>query len=389
MRTSAKSTGPAATLPGADPAAPARDAFAEVLAVSAVAVLVALHWLRALSVDGAAPVAADATTITLTAPLAFAAAGAHAAAGSPAAGASGGWHDGSGRRRLLGQARRLIVVAVPFAAVALPVVDGAGRLLWAPAALLLTAAMAPALRQLHRRWRGLEIVGLAAVAVAVDVVRFGTVARFGETAGQLGETAGRFADTLGGIGVLAGWVVAHQAGMLAGSGGLDRLRTRAALGLAVAGGAAVAVTLAVGALAASDRAVSPVPSAGLLLAATAGLVGLALAARPLIRRWAAPFTVRRGLTWLSRRLPAVYLWHLPAAVAVAGVSTRLGYRPPPPFSAAWYDDAPWRLLAAGVVLAALVHVTGRIERLAVGTTPLPSHQVTGSSTLTATGKVEA
>ncbi|TDE02189.1 hypothetical protein [Jiangella asiatica] len=330
-----------------------RDGFADVVGVAAAAMLVAVHWLGPQPAGSGTVAAAGPVAIVLTAPLAFVS----AAAGRTAT-----------VRRLSEQARGLAALVVPFAAIALPLIEGAARLLWLPAALLLVTSMAPALRRLHRRWRGVEVVGLAGVAAAADVVGLGVEGYGGEV--------------VGGFGVLAAWVAAYQAGVLIAAGRQDRVRPSAALGLAAAGGCVVAVTLVLGALAGTDHT-TDLPSAALVLAATAAQVGLALAVRPLIRRWAAPVTVGGGLAWVARRLPAVQLWHLPAAAAVAGAAGRLGTG----------DDLGARLVATATVLAVLVQVAGRIERVvagtAVGTTPRRSHRLTGSSTLAATGKVEA
>ncbi|WP_116952367.1 hypothetical protein [Jiangella endophytica] len=322
-------------------APPAR--FATVLGLAAVALVVALHWVLPVTDPQSGRVtAASAAAVVLAAPLALLAAGI----------------AGSGGLPLLARA------AVPFAVVAVPLIDGAARLLWLPAALAVLTTARPALVRLHARGRGAELAATAAAAMLADLAGSPVAV------------------------VAAVWLAAYQTGVLVRAGTLDRLRPGHALTVAAAGatvGAAGVLAAALGGSGWGGGGAGPVPSATVLLGCTAAQLGLALAARPLLDRWTAGAPVTAGLAWLGPRLVAVYLWQLPAVALVAAVAVRVaGYAPPTAFDARWRSDLPWWLLCAAVALTTAVHLIGR-----VGTAPPRTHRVTGSSTLQSHGRLEA
>ncbi|WP_169792064.1 hypothetical protein [Jiangella muralis] len=317
-------------------APPAR--FATVLGLAAVAFVVALHWVLPVTDPQSGRVTtATAAALVLAAPLALFAAGI-AGCGGPAS---------------------LARAALPFAVVAVPLIDGAARLLWLPAALAALTVLRPALVRLHARWRGAELAATASAAVL---------------AGLTGSPVAV---------VAAVWLAAYQTGLLVRAGALDRLRPRHALMVAAAGATVGACGLVLAAL--PDAAAGPVPSATVLLGCTAAQLGLALAARPPIDRWTAGAPVAGGLAWLAPRLVTVHLWQLPAVALVAAVAVRVaGYDPPVTFDPRWRSDLPWWLLSCAVALALAVRLIGR-----VGTALPRTHRVSGSSTLQAHGRLEA
>lgn len=321
-------------------AAPAR--FATVLGLAAVALVVTLHWVLPVTDPATGRVTtATAAAVVLAAPLALLAAGIAGVGGLPA----------------------IVRPALPFAVVALPLIDGAARLLWLPCALALLNVARPALVRLHARWRGLELVATAAVAVLAD-------------------PAGWWVLT-----VAACWLAAYQTGVLVRAGTVDRLRPAHGLVVSMAGVTVGACGLLLVALAGSAgwTQAERTPSAAVLLGFTTAQLGLALAARPLIDRWTAGAPVAGGLAWLAPRLMTGYLWHLPAVALVAVIAVRVaGYAPPVTYGEQWRSDLPWWLLSAAVVLATVVHLIGR-----VGTALPRTHGLTGSSTLQAHGRLEA
>jgi len=57
-----------------------------------------------------------------------------------------------------------------------------------------------------------------------------------------------------------------------------------------------------------------------LLTLGVGQIGLALALEPFLLRLAARRRIASALAWASQRTMSIYLWHMPALAAVAGVT---------------------------------------------------------------------
>lgn len=408
------SAAPAAATPGRTSPATAstgryRDQFIDVLRVAAIVAVVAQHWLmpvlsydngrlsagNALTTDGAWAI----TWISQVMPLVFFAGGAAAAMSLRRRYVRLGQGPATSSAWLADRVRRLSLPVLPLAAVWLPlphlltglgvpvqpVAAGAhvaGQLLWFLAAyVLVTSLTAPALRA-HDRWRGAEMVILAAGAVAVDVVRF-TVA---------GGAGGTSADVLGYLNVVFVWAAIYQAGIMYASGGLDRLRGRTAWLTAAAGYGAAALMVAFGPYPPSMIGMPGAPMSNMnpptavLLAIAVGQLGLALALRRGIERWASSAPVAHAVTVLSRRLMTIYVWHTPALVAVAGVAVvGLGIDTPAPFSEPWREQMGWWLLSLFAVLAVLTQVFGRYERSPSPTAHARPGRVVAASTLVGLG----
>lgn len=267
--------------------------------------------------------------------------------------------------------RRLALPVVPLLAVWLPLphlllaagvpagpVDTAshlaGELLWFLALYVLVTAMTPALVALHRRWRGLEVLALAGGAVAVDVLRFAV----------LGGV-----DAVGYANIVFVWVTAYQAGIAYAAGSVRWARGARALAVAGAGLAGTALAVAAGPYSSSMIGMPGAPMSNMnpptavLLAVAMLQLGLALALRPHIERWAAGPPVAHAIDWLSARPMTIYLWHVSALIAVAGVTVvGLGWSTPELLSAEWRREMPAWIAAVTFTLLGLVRLFDRFER---------------------------
>ncbi|GAA5065830.1 hypothetical protein HNP84_001261 [Thermocatellispora tengchongensis] len=345
-----------------------RDVFVDALRLFGMALVILQHWsMPVLSfADGrivtgnalAAPGVFAVTWISQVMPLVFFAGGAANAIGLRA---RGGAYLEAGPVWLAQRLRRLawpvlalgaVWVPLPHALLALglpeqPVEVGArltGQLLWFLAAYLIAVALSPVLLRAHERYGARVPAVLAAGAVAVDLLRFGTGLEW-----------------LGYLNVACVWLAVHQIGFLYADGRITRPL------LLVAGGYGAALLLvAAGPYPGSMIGLPGAPVSNMapptlaLLAVGIGQIGLALLLRPLIvrARW-----LRPALGWAGPRIMTAYLWHMPALVAVAGVVVvGLGVSTPEPGGAAWAALWPLWLGLLGLVLWPLLRGLARFER---------------------------
>jgi peptidoglycan/LPS O-acetylase OafA/YrhL len=224
--------------------------------------------------------------------------------------------------------------------------------LWFLAVYLVVVLVAPVTYRLHRRF------GWAVPAVAVGLVAVGDLARFGYAPQVLG-----WANTL------IGWLAIHQVGYAWRDGRLPRRRA-VAVGLFIGGLGAAVLATTVGPYPVSmvdvpgERVHNMSPPTLALLALAAAQIGLVLLVHQPLDRW-----LRRSRrAWqavvaTNAVIMTVFLWHVTAAVIVAGVLGLLGWLPTPPVgSAAWFAwRIPWLLLVS-VALVGLVAVFGRVEQ---------------------------
>lgn len=357
------------------PAAPApRDRFIDVLRVFGMVLVVVQHWTMPvlsyaqgrLTTGNALAAIPYVTWISQVMPLVFFAGGAANAisfrsavrrAGGPRA------RSGAAREWTARRVRRLAWPVVPLAVVWLPLphllvalgvpaqpVEVAartvGQLLWFLAVYLLAVVATP---HLLRMRTGVVLPVLAGGAVLMDVVRFSGL----EAAGYLN--------------VAFVWLAVHQVGFRYAEGGLEWLTGRRAAGLAVAGFAMVAALVATGPYPASMIGMpgmisNMAPPSACLLALFAGQLGLAMLLRPAVNALAARPRAEAVLGALAPRMMTVYLWHMTALVAVAGVATvGLGLTTPQAGSAAWWSAVPLWLAVLALVLVALTAMLGRFE----------------------------
>ncbi|MEU8173563.1 acyltransferase [Microbispora hainanensis] len=366
--------------PARAPAAPApRDRFIDVLRVFGMVLVVVQHWTMPvlsyaqgrLTTGNALAAIPYVTWISQVMPLVFFAGGAANAISFRSAARRAGTYARSGvaREWTARRVRRLAWPVVPLAVVWLPLphlltalgvpaqpVDVAartvGQLLWFLAVYLLAVVATP---HLLRMRTGVVLPVLAGGAVLTDVVRFSGL----EAAGYLN--------------VAFVWLAVHQVGFRYAEGGLEWLRGRRAAGLAVAGFAMVAALVATGPYPSSMIGMpgmisNMAPPSACLLALFAGQLGLAMLLRPAINALAARPRAEAVLTALAPRMMTVYLWHMTALVAVAGVAViGFGLTPPHAGPAAWWSAAPLCLAALALVLVALTALLGRFENPAGAT----------------------
>ncbi|WP_129670260.1 acyltransferase family protein [Phytoactinopolyspora endophytica] len=364
---------PAISAPVSAISAP-RDRFVDVLRISAILVVVVQHWLMpSLSYDDetlitgntlATPGAWIVTWVSQAMALVFFAGGATAMYGMRARAGTdqSPW--------LVDRLRRLVWPAVPLVALWVPLphlllavgmpaqpVDIAsrlaGRLLWFLALYVLITALTPALVRLHRRCRGTEVAAMAGAAIVVDVVRFGALDG---------------AEPVGYLNVLFVWAAVYQLGIAYASGSLRWAHGRRAWCLSAVGLAATALAVALGPYPSSmiGMPAEPVsnmnPPTAVLLAVAAFQLGLVLACRPVIERWAENRPVARGLDYLSARLMTVYVWHIPALIVVTGIGVvGYGWSTPDVLSSEWRSAVPIWLATLTLVLSVFVRLFSHVE----------------------------
>lgn len=379
------------TLTAARPAPPTvRDPFIDVLRVGAILVVVLGHWIMPVfAFDHGRLVAGNVlatpgwwlmTWFAQVMPVFFVAGGAANCLSYTAALRRGR----TTRDWLAVRVRRLVTPAVPLLAVWLVVpsvlrdlgVPGqavglaagvVGQLLWFLAVYLVTVAATPVMVVAARRW-GLAVPAvLGAAAFGVDMLRFHGV----PLVGYLNE-------------VLV-WLAVQQWGIAYATGRFDRLTRRGAVVLGVAGIIATVLLVRCGPYPVSmvgipgQAASNMAPATVCLLTLGVGQLGFLLALRDRLVR-----SAHRVLFALGSRCMTIYLWHMTAMVAVAGIAVLgFGYVTPAPGSAAWFAVTPLWIVALAVVLAGLVRVFGRFETVRGGAAgrPLMSAVLAGTGLL--------
>ncbi len=226
----------------------------------------------------------------------------------------------------------------------------AGQLLWFLAVYVLVVAVTPLMYTWYRRY-GWRVIGvLAACSLVVDVLRF------------------EVSPAIGYLNALFVWLAAHQSGFHYADGGLRTGRAWKTSGLAAAGFGLTAAAVFFGPYPASMIGMpgAPVsnmsPPTAVMLALTAGQLGLWLTLKPAITRLAErPFAVT-VLRWCGSRFMTLYLWHMPALVVTAGISVvGLGFATPAPGSPMWFAVAPVWVGVAGSFLMCFTRMFGRFE----------------------------
>jgi hypothetical protein len=233
-----------------------------------------------------------------------------------------------------------------------------GQLLWFLGVYVLTVAAVPAMHVAARRW-GLAVpVALGCAALGVDLLRFHGL----PMAGYVNE-------------VLV-WLAVGQLGLAYAAGRFDRLSRARALVLGIAGFTGTVALVLFGHYPVSmvglpGQAVSNMsPATVCLLCLGVGQIGVLLALREPILRWAARPRPARLLAAVGPRCMTVYVWHMSAMTVVAGITVLgFGYATPAPGSIAWLVVTPLWLAALALVLSLLLRGFGRFEsiRPATGT----------------------
>ncbi|MFJ7066516.1 acyltransferase [Streptomyces sp. NPDC101115] len=217
--------------------------------------------------------------------------------------------------------------------------------LWFIGIYLAMVAFTPPLLRLHERYGWGAFAGLAAGAVAVDVLRFAAGVPYVEF-----------------LNFALVWLAVHQLGFLRADGMIRRPALLAGAGLL---GAAALVAFGPYPLSMvgmpGEKVSNMAPPTLALLCHGLWLVG----AVELLKGPGARFTARarvwHGVVAANGIAMTAFLWHLTAMLGVYGALLALGVRLPEPATTAWWAQVPLRLAAAALLTALLVAVFRRFE----------------------------
>jgi peptidoglycan/LPS O-acetylase OafA/YrhL len=352
---------------------PGRDRYADLLRVASIAVVVLGHWtiaavrrspggLAAGNLLSTAPWLWPATWLLQVVPVFFVVGGfANLVGWEAIRRRGGGWAE-----YLSGRMRRLLRPVLAFAAawLVLPSVLAAagvpagqvrlvgrvmGQPLWFLAVYLVVSALAPAMAGLHRRFRLWVPAALAAVAAAVDTLRFAGLGRVGY------------------CNMVVVWALVQQVGFFYADGTLARLSRRRLAGLAAAGLAALVVLTGPGPYPASmvglpGQDSNMTPPTVCILALTVWQVALVMLARGPVSAWLARRGPWTAVVAAGSMAMTLYLWHLTALVALSGLVAAAGGPLPDPGTGLWWATRPLWLALAALVLAPPALVLSRLER---------------------------
>ncbi|WP_454049391.1 acyltransferase family protein [Cellulomonas sp. Marseille-Q8402] len=369
------------TLPARAPAAgpgrrARRDPFVDGVRALGTVLVVALHWLMVEATwDGRELVVGNALshggawllTWLQPLPLLFFAAGAAARYDLVRHPDDPGWRFAG--VRLLRMARPVavfagvwaaLVVALPAVGVPEAAVDRVARIapqpLWFLGVQLGLLALTPLLLRTLRPWGPARVLLVAAaLPLVVDLLRFSE------------EVA-----LPGAPNILLVWAVPYLGGLVYAERRVrprraDEVPERRVLALlTVLGLGATVLLLATGPYpvaligmpgdAMSNLAPPTAPVVGFAVAQVAGV----LLVRDALAAWAGR---SRVVAWVGARSMGLYLWHLTAMFAVAGVVLLgVGEVLPEPWTWDWWTSRAAYLGAAGVVLAGVVAAAARVER---------------------------
>jgi fucose 4-O-acetylase-like acetyltransferase len=359
------------TLADATPAG--RDRYADFLRVTSIATVVLGHWtitavsrssdgLAAGNVLSATPWLWLATWVFQVVPVFFFVGGFANMVSWQAMERRGGRYVEylSGRMaRLLRPVLVFVVVwlALPLALdrVGLPAeqVELVGKVmgqpLWFLGVYLMVVALAPVMVRLHRRFRLWVPATLAAVAAAVDMLRFAGLQQVGY------------------VNLLVVWTLVQQVGSFYADGTLTRLSRRALAGLAAAGLGSLVVLTGTGRYPLSmvglpGEESNMTPPTVCIFALTVWQVALVMLARGRVSAWLArrgPWTLVIAVGSMAMTL---YLWHLTAMVALYGLVLAVGGPLPAPGTGAWWATRPVWLALLAAVLTPMALVLSRFER---------------------------
>jgi fucose 4-O-acetylase-like acetyltransferase len=288
---------------------------------------------------------------------------------------------GSPAEFILARVQRLARPAIPlFAVLALAILvmqlsglapvavaqimTGVASPLWFLAAYTFSQAYLPGMAALHAIAPLRTLVGLAAAAVALDVLRYTT-----------------HSTVLGLFNMIFVWLFIQQLGIWA-EGGWFAARSRLNLVLlAIASYVTLGVITTLGPYPANMLDNLNPPTIALAVLATAQFTILTLL-HPLLTRAMENRTVQLIVAGVSSRLMTVYLWHLPVLAFIVGVLLLTPLPMPAPGSAAWWATRPLILVATVLALVGISRLLGRLERpapLRPGQRMRVSDLITGAS----------
>ena len=225
-----------------------------------------------------------------------------------------------------------------------------GQPLWFLGVYLMVVALCPVMVRLHRRFRLWVPATLAAVAAAVDTLRF---------------AAGL--QQVGYLNLLVVWTLVQQVGFFYADGTLPRLSRRALAGLATAGLGGLVLLTGTGPYPPSmvglpgEKSNMTPPTAG-IIALTVWQVALVMLARGPVSAWLA----RRGpwtlVITIGSMAMTLYLWHLTAMVALYGLVLAVGGPLPASGTGLWWATRPVWLTLLAMVLTPMALLLSRFER---------------------------
>lgn len=350
----------------------ARDAGIDVIRAICVGLVVLLHALMVgVTVDPSGPVFANAadgaawfpplTWILQVMPLFFVIGGFSGALAFRRFRQRGGTRAefvaGRVRRLLLPAVVSIAVVGVALAALAFSgvapeLIAIAGfryaQPLWFLGVFLLCQALLPVLHAAHERAPLRTLIGLAAAAVLVDVLRAVTGV-----------------EAIGFLNLAFIWLALQQFGFLLADGRIDALRRRSRM--VVAGGAValLAATFLAGVYSPDLYENLNPPTAALLLVGVTQTALLSLF-RNRVERFSARPRVAAFTRFVTARTMTIYLWHMPVLLAMAGASVLMamatGIVLPEPSSAGWWVTRPLWIAVAVLLTAAAAWALAGIER---------------------------
>jgi hypothetical protein len=386
--------------PRPSPAAPAsrsRDTFVDTVRTLAITIVVLEHWLfPVLSyaggtlTTGTALAARGAWVVTWLGqvmPVVFVAGGAAHAMSLAKQPPGTSWHEWvpARLRRLAWPVLPLAatwLAAVPFlSALGMPAqplgiaAHLVGQLLWFLAVYLVAVVAAPIMLRLHLRYGVRVVAVLAAASAAVDLLRFAGPAPTGY------------------LNLIFVWLALHQLGFSYADGTLQRVRRCTLVRLGVGAALLTVLLVAAGPYPRSMVGLPGAPTSNMnpptlcLLAFGVAQVLLVVAARRALVRLSARPRAAAALDWAVPRTMSIYLWHMPALVAVAAVAVLgLGMSTPAPGSPMWLLAAPLWLTALAVTLGAVLSRVAPWERPPSGAARrLPSGQASAALVLLGAG----
>jgi fucose 4-O-acetylase-like acetyltransferase len=223
--------------------------------------------------------------------------------------------------------------------------------LWFIGVYLGITALAPCMRGLHRLHRAATLGALIALAMVVDLARFGVGA-----------------DAIGYFNVLFVWLLAQQLGFFYADGSLARLRPSRLLAIAGGALASLAALVMFGPYPLSmvglpgDRISNMSPPTLCLAALTVFQVAVAMLLRPAMQQQLARHRLWTAVVAGNGVIMTIYLWHLTAALLALAALHWTGILQATPATAQWWATRPVWIACALAPLGAAVAGLGRFER---------------------------
>jgi hypothetical protein len=300
---------------------------------------------------------APATWVTQIMPLFFAIGGLIGAQAWRRAEAHGGTAAEFIRRRVL----RLARPAVPFFAflsIAILIMllsgldsDTVGKItsgvaspLWFLAAYTFSQAFVPGMVALHERAPVTTLMGLALVAVALDVTRWATGI-----------------SPLGLFNMIFVWLFIQQLGVWAADGWFVARSRFTLVGLVVGSFGILALLTQLGAYRANMLENLNPPTVALCLLGIAQF-SLLMLLHPALDRMMRITVIRRVVAVVGSRLMTIYLWHLPVIALIVGLLLLSPLPSPEPGTPDWWLTRPVILLIAVLLLAGITFALRRFEQ---------------------------